>query len=224
MDAADRRVPLSVLDPVRPVLDVRLPGLAAALLAAACAFEGGTCPEDPHAMAPSSEPPRPSRLRAALAVFGIGKAPASPPPADWRAAWVSAATDFGLPLFCLPRRFLDQHMFEDAVSRNGFALRDVPPEAVAPDLCRRAVAQNGRALKYVPETMRSRAVALEAVRQNGMALALVPVALRDREICVTAVGQNPRALDFVPHGIADHEMFQCAAGTDENVCVSEIFD
>ena len=227
MDAADRRATLSVLKGIMPALEASTPGLATALTAVLGKRKAVIA-------APTRPAPCSSRLRAALAFFGLGRTSAAPKqaavqdkqgdgaatPVSGKDVWISAIGDFGLPLSHIPKPYYDAGIFEDIVARNGMAIQDIPHDAMTPDLCRLAVQQNGQALKHVPEHMRSREVALEAVRQDGMALALVPVYWRQRQICLAAVQQNPSALRHVPSNIADHEMYTMTATANPDLYFS----
>lgn len=86
-----------------------------------------------------------------------------------------------------------------AVTADGLALRDLPPEAKNdPEIVLAAVRQNGLALEHASEFLRDTLeIVLAAVGQNGLALQHAPLFMRERiDVVMAAVEQNGLALQY----------------------------
>ncbi len=87
------------------------------------------------------------------------------------------------------------------VTRNGYALDDVPSELKTTSICLTAVTQYGYVLDSVPTKYRTEELCLAAVTQCGDALDYVPETLKTTSICLAAIRQNEYALKHVPNSI-----------------------
>jgi hypothetical protein len=87
------------------------------------------------------------------------------------------------------------HVYLEAVKRNGWALEYVPSKNRTNEICLAAVKQSGGALEYVDD--QTDEICLEAVKKSGDMLEYVKN--QTDEICLAAVENDPDAFEYVKH-------------------------
>ena len=111
----------------------------------------------------------------------------------------SGNSDLNIKLFKYwPDYEKTKRISEEAVRKDGRALRYVPDKLKDWNMVLTAVIFDGTLLQYAPDYLRTEEICLEAVKQNGYALKWVPKIHKNSEILEAAVEQNGTALEFCP--------------------------